>query len=108
LEKILEKFSENNRRNIKNKFSASGFVLFIGGIGWLCCTRRQQQDETFSNGVVLQKHENSLQRATLTKTDSESDYQEKRILDPATEDPVARRAIRILQFKACPDTRLVS
>lgn len=77
-------------------------VLFIGGIGWLCCTRKQRQDETFANGVVLRKHEN-----TLIKSEPETDYQQKRLLDPATEDPVARRAIRVLQFKACPDTRLV-
>lgn len=81
--------------------SASGMVLFIGGIGWLCCTRKQRQDETFANGVVLRKHEN-----TLIKSEPETDYQQKRLLDPATEDPVARRAIRVLQFKACPDTRL--
>ena len=57
-----------------------------------------------ANGVVLAKHENTL----MSSDQENSEFSEKRVLDPATEDPVARRAVRILHFKACPDTRLVS
>ena len=57
-----------------------------------------------ANEVVLAKHENTL----MSSDQENSEFSEKRVLDPATEDPVARRAVRILHFKACPDTRLVS
>ena len=77
----------------------------------MCLTFRYNLQDKFvkifnpeANGVVLAKHEN-----TLMSSDQENpEFSEKRVLDPATEDPVARRAVRILHFKACPDTRLVS
>lgn len=76
----------------------------------MCLTFRYNLQDKFvkifnpeANGVVLAKHEN-----TLMSSDQENpEFSEKRVLDPATEDPVARRAVRILHFKACPDTRLV-
>ena len=85
-------------------FSLSGIVLLVAGVGRLCCIQKNQEDETFSNGGILNKTDPMMRTKSIH---SQKDFQECRILDPATEDPVARRAIRVLQFKACPDTRLV-
>ena len=43
---------------------------------------------------------------TTHACDGRDENKEAKVLNPATEDPVARRAVRKLYHKACPDTKL--